>query len=1089
MIFGLGCWIPHWELNYCFWKMPPRRNGRRSQQPVAYDQDTFFQKNSRAYQRQQIAQPRVAQHILEARASVLGGTAALPGQCLFTHGKNKNTGRLKLGGVHQCIYVIFSTLHPQLLYIGQTINFLFLRFKQHVDSANFVGRKFDNSPLYTYFRRFGLKTVYIYPLEIIRGTFDSKTFTTTASPREQFWIDHFKLAHFKLWNQQQPHPSSSVFRRITSMSPAVPPSPPLSQQLATTAATAPVAPTPSPPSQDLDPPSLAPPPSRDMSTISPPSSSRLFISRLFPNKIRDLFRRLQNNFFSENELDFFTSFRISTLRRTLNYLNNHSTSFLVVAMSLPAFCHNSHKRLSLILKAAIDFRAPPARNIDNPCSMIIFPGIYSVFSDHLNCSAVFEAAKLLLPAGIETKPLFTNRFSKPISSKFSNVQHIAKTPQHALNAILHSDCSCSSDFSTFCQPGCHHVVTNDPSILPTENLRRLAAMGAKYRHGLSEAVVTEELRIEARTVALQAFFNFAARCESDLEISGFDNWKNEITEHLDRQIDLDLPLEKILHPYGLSADHAPPPLTTTDLVALKRFQRSFIITVVDKMANSFCFICKKHYLRLIQADLQTSTIFEQSASSRTELFSSLSTKMSAMNIPPGSLSFPNYTLLIKLHKTPAAPRFIVAARNVVTTPAAVLLCKILKALDPFLVSLMKVEFDKIPGFSWHGSSPVLKNTADMVKMMENANRFLDNQVVSFQSADVARLYTNIPLDSLKATLKTLYNKLFDALGEGLKVFLQRKKTCAGVWLGSAGFPPPDAREGGTNSLTRYRIFTFNDVSALIDFVVDNNYVSFGGNLYRQILGIAMGGNASVYLANHYLFSYELAFFKQLIDCVVSSPPSSPPAPPIESLPLYEPPNFSVLINHHDIAICLLKAFLHLTRYIDDISSLNNPYFSNLLYTDQSFYNFHGLYPRQLELTLTSPSPSLNYLDITISSMNSDNKTPLHSSFYNKFSEPAFRSLSIIRFTHASSNISKHIKRNLLTGVFHRYRSNLTNPRSFIHSMAVTFVNLQRSGYSSYELRSFLTRLCRNYPGSYNIQHQALSRRILLRAKRLMENSS
>ena len=59
---------------------------------------------------------------------------------------------------------------------------------------------------------------------------------------------------------------------------------------------------------------------------------RFFISRCYPNKVRDLFRRFQHNTFDENNLSFFAPFHTGTLRKTLHYLDTHSTSELITAM-------------------------------------------------------------------------------------------------------------------------------------------------------------------------------------------------------------------------------------------------------------------------------------------------------------------------------------------------------------------------------------------------------------------------------------------------------------------------------------------------------------------------------------------------------------------------------------------------------------------------------------------------------------------------------------------------------------------------------------------------------------------------------------
>ena len=43
---------------------------------------------------------------------------------------------------------------------------------------------------------------------------------------------------------------------------------------------------------------------------------------------------------------------------------------------------------------------------------------------------------------------------------------------------------------------------------------------------------------------------------------------------------------------------------------------------------------------------------------------------------------------------------------------------------------------------------------------------------------------------------------------------------------------------------------------MIEFLVDNIYVRFGGQLFRQMVGIPMGTNCTPLLADLFLYSYE-----------------------------------------------------------------------------------------------------------------------------------------------------------------------------------------------------------------------------------------
>ena len=50
---------------------------------------------------------------------------------------------------------------------------------------------------------------------------------------------------------------------------------------------------------------------------------------------------------------------------------------------------------------------------------------------------------------------------------------------------------------------------------------------------------------------------------------------------------------------------------------------------------------------------------------------------------------------------------------------------------------------------------------------------------------------------------------------------------------------------------------------MIEFLIDNIYVTFGGLHFRQVIGIPMGTNCAPLLAD-FLYSYETEFLDKLI---------------------------------------------------------------------------------------------------------------------------------------------------------------------------------------------------------------------------------
>ena len=77
----------------------------------------------------------------------------------------------------------------------------------------------------------------------------------------------------------------------------------------------------------------------------------------------------------------------------------------------------------------------------------------------------------------------------------------------------------------------------------------------------------------------------------------------------------------------------------------------------------------------------------------------------------------------------------------------------------------------------------------------------------------------------------------------------------------------------------------------------NIFVSFGGTLFQQVVGIPMGTNCATLLADLFLYSYESEFLQNLVK---------------------------------DKKIHEVRAFNFTYRYIDDVLSINNSRFAEFL---------------------------------------------------------------------------------------------------------------------------------------------------------------
>ena len=60
------------------------------------------------------------------------------------------------------------------------------------------------------------------------------------------------------------------------------------------------------------------------------------------------------------------------------------------------------------------------------------------------------------------------------------------------------------------------------------------------------------------------------------------------------------------------------------------------------------------------------------------------------------------------------------------------------------------------------------------------------------------------------------------------------------------------------------MYTADNICKMIEFLIDNIFVQFGGCLFRQVIGITMRTNCAPLLADIFLYSYENEFLDNMI---------------------------------------------------------------------------------------------------------------------------------------------------------------------------------------------------------------------------------
>ena len=113
--------------------------------------------------------------------------------------------------------------------------------------------------------------------------------------------------------------------------------------------------------------------------------------------------------------------------------------------------------------------------------------------------------------------------------------------------------------------------------------------------------------------------------------------------------------------------------------------------------------------------------------------------------------------------------------------------------------------------------------------------------------------------------------------------------------------------------------------------MDNIYIRFGTKLYRQIVGIPIGINRAPLVADLFLFCYERDFIKDLSS---------------------------------DNQVDVIKAFNSTSRYLDDLLTIDNPYFQEMV---------NQIYPPELQFNKantsdTEPPPFWIYICLFLTAL-------------------------------------------------------------------------------------------------------------------------
>ena len=378
---------------------------------------------------------------------------------------------------------------------------------------------------------------------------------------------------------------------------------------------------------------------------------------------------------------------------------------------------------------------------------------------------------------------------------------------------------------------------------------------------------------------------------------------------------------------------------------LHKLHANFVLVPADKAANNVIIVCKKYCVDALVGELGINNVnidgptyipmdgsFGAIVGSHNQFITSV-----GLEISEEDQNLPYLYWTPKLHKSSYKHRFIAGSSKCAAKDLSCLLNKVLSTIKDGLVRYCNTKTVR----NGVNNMWILKNSTSLLSSLDQLDVRTATSVHTF---DFSTLYTSIPHDLLKSRISNLVHNAFGGR-DGSVRYTHIEVT------GARGCFAHDINGGGDS------VCTADNICKMIEFLIDDIFVQFGGRLFRQVIGIPMGTNCAPLLADLFLYSYENEFLDNMIKSGNRT---------------------------------LARSFDLCCRYIDDLIVFNNKKFLGCL---------KEMYPSRLTVEKANKSDHLaDYLDLTFII---DSGGKLSTRIYDKRDDFDFH---IVNFPYLSSNI-------------------------------------------------------------------------------------
>lgn len=551
-------------------------------------------------------------------------------------------------------------------------------------------------------------------------------------------------------------------------------------------------------------------------------------------------------------------------------------------------------------------------------------------------------------------------------------------------------------------------MTGELDLVRHEGLRQVLTFGPNFRDR------GKGVALDAVAEGLDEFIDsFPTAGESAFPRVAAANWRAEILSRCENRL-------RLTRAQRDKSETQKPLLGTDAMRVLRWLQRYLVLIPVDKAANNVALICKSLYCDALRAELNSdSGAYATEDRADEEVVASHKRYLGPKHLykaTKGCDSLPYLYWLPKFHKQPVGKRFIAASSNCSTA----LLSKVLSDVLTHILHTLRDKDDDHIAKTGVRRYFVVDSFEEVTDFLSRWRRGMWlGSTCGLYSGDFSTMYTAIQHPALCRAIERTTLEAFEWAAAGLKV---QKENIGISWNGGVCSWVRGTRDRHSDSA---HTFTHASLNALVHFLVENIFLSNGGALWKQAIGIPMGTNCAPSLANLFLYSYE----SQYVSSIEQSE-----------------------------GVDKARAFHLAFRYIDDVLSADNPFWEVAVSMPSEK---GGLYPAALQLNQTSNSPAaVDFLGIRIETRG----LRFALSVFDKRTTFPFR---VRRYPLMQSLIPQSIPYGVMVGLLHRIYRICSRETDFVKEAVEVARRLRENGCATHKLKvlfkAFVTQQVNKYP--------------------------